>query len=84
VTWTWALVQSPGADGTATRLVFRWRACTHPWWLTAGTHLLIVPADFLMSLGMLRGLARRVQQVEQDVKQQRAAADRNERMRRVS
>jgi hypothetical protein len=35
VTWTWAFVLSPGADGTATRLVFCWRACTHPWWLTA-------------------------------------------------
>jgi hypothetical protein len=62
VSWSWAFVLSPVADGAATRLVFRWRARTHPWWLTAGTHVLIVPADFLMSRGMLRGLARRVEQ----------------------
>lgn len=64
VTWTWAFVLSPVADGTATRLVFRWRARTHPWWLTAGTHAFIVPSDFVMSRGMLRGLARRVEQQE--------------------
>jgi hypothetical protein len=61
VTWSWAFALFPVADGTATRLVFRWRARTHPWWLTAGTHLVIVPADFVMSRGMLRGLARRVE-----------------------
>lgn len=61
VTWSWAFALSPVADGTATRLVFRWRARTHPWWLTAGTHLFIVPADFVMSRGMLRGLSRRVE-----------------------
>jgi len=62
VAWSWVFALSPVADGTATRLVFRWRARTHPWWLTAGTHLFIVPADFVMSRGMLRGLARRVEQ----------------------
>jgi hypothetical protein len=62
VTWSWVFVLSPVADGTAARLVFRWRARTHPWWLTAGTHLFIVPADFVMSRGMFRGLARRVEQ----------------------
>ena len=61
VTWTWAFVLSPVAGGTATRLVFRWRARTHPWWLTAGVHLFLLPADFVMSRGMLRGLARRVE-----------------------
>jgi hypothetical protein len=61
VTWSWAFVLSSLADGTATRVVFRWRARTHPWWLTAGTHIFIVPADLLMSSAMLRGLARRVE-----------------------
>jgi hypothetical protein len=61
VTWSWAFALSPVAEGTATRLVFRWRASTYPWWLTAGIHLLVVPADFVMSRGMLRGLARRVE-----------------------
>jgi hypothetical protein len=64
VTWTWAFLLSPVAGGTHTRLVFRWRARTHPWWLTAGTHAVIVPADFVMARGMLRGLARRVEQRE--------------------
>jgi hypothetical protein len=62
VDWTWAFVLSPVAGGCATRLVFRWRGRTHPWWLTAAFHLVIVPADFVMSRGMLRGLARRVEQ----------------------
>lgn len=77
VAWSWAFVLSPAADGTATRLMFRWRARTHPWWLTAGTHLLMVPADFVMSLGMLRGLARRVEQ-------QRAHSEPSGTTRRVS
>jgi hypothetical protein len=35
-----------------------------PWWLTAGTHAVIVPADFVMARGMLRGLACRVERQE--------------------
>ena len=61
VTWSWAFVLAPEAGGRETRLLFRWRARTRPWWVTLGTHLFIVPADFLMSRGMLRGLARRVE-----------------------
>ena len=57
--WTWSFVLTPVADGHATRLVFRWRGRTRPWWFTAGAHLAIVPADFVMSRGMLRGLCRR-------------------------
>lgn len=37
-----------------------------PWWLTAGTHAVIVPADFVMARGMLRGLARRAEGQERD------------------
>ncbi|MBO0844647.1 MAG: hypothetical protein J2P22_04450 [Nocardioides sp.] len=59
VSWTWTFVLSPVAGGRATRLVFRWRARTYPWWLTAGVHAAIVPADLVMSRAMLRGLARR-------------------------
>jgi hypothetical protein len=59
VHWSWAFELEP-MDGTATRLVFRWRARTRPWWLTAAAHGLVVPADLVMSRGMLRGLARRV------------------------
>lgn len=61
ITWLWAFVLTPLSDGAATRLVFRWRAKTHPWWLTVGTHLLLVPADFVMSRGMLRGIASRAE-----------------------
>ncbi|GAA1146813.1 hypothetical protein GCM10009606_27130 [Nocardioides aquiterrae] len=58
--WTWSFVLEPVDHGRRTRLVFRWRARTAPWWITAGAHLLIVPADLVMSRGMLRGLRRRV------------------------
>jgi hypothetical protein len=60
--WTWCFVLSPvDTDaGQATRLVFRWRARTSPWWLTAGANLLIIPADFVMSRDMLHGLRDRV------------------------
>lgn len=58
--WTWTFVLRPVDGGRSTRLVFRWRARTGPWWLTAGTHLVIVPADLVMSRGMMRGLRSRV------------------------
>lgn len=58
--WTWSFRLTPVDGGRATRLVFRWRARTAPWWLTLGAHLFIVPADFVMSRGMLRGLGERV------------------------
>jgi len=58
--WTWSFDLTPVEDGTATRLQFRWRARTRPWWLTVGAHLVILPADLVMSRGMFRGLARRV------------------------
>ena len=58
--WTWTFALAPVDGGRRTRLVFRWRARTAPSWLTAGAHLLVVPADFVMSRGMMRGLRRRV------------------------
>lgn len=58
--WTWSFTLAPVDAGRSTRLVFRWRARTAPWWLTLGAHAFIVPADFVMSRGMLRGLRRRV------------------------
>ena len=56
---TWSFRLMPVDDGRATRVMFRWRSRTSPWWLTAGAHLVIIPADFVMSRGMLRGLRRR-------------------------
>ena len=58
--WTWSFVLKPVDGARATRLVFRWRARTAPWWLTVGAEVVILPADFVMSRGMLRGLARRL------------------------
>jgi hypothetical protein len=60
VDWTWAFVLTPVDDGRRTRLVFRWRGRTTPGWLTATFQALVVPADAVMSPGMLRGLAARV------------------------
>ena len=60
--WTWTFVLEAVDGGRRTRLVFRWRARTAPVWVTAGAHLLILPADLVMSRGMLRGLRRRVDQ----------------------
>lgn len=57
VDWTWAFVLVPTTDGT--RLLFRWRAHTRPWWLTLGAHAFLLPADYVMSSSMLRGIARR-------------------------
>ena len=58
--WSWTFDLTPVDGGAATRLQFRWRARTRPWWLTAGAHLVVLPADLVMSRGMFRGLARRV------------------------
>ncbi len=58
--WTWAFELHPVDAGRSTRLVFRWRARTAPPWLTVGAHLVVVPADAVMSRGMLRGLRQRV------------------------
>ena len=47
VDWTWAFVLVPTSGGT--RLLFRWRAHTRPWWLTLGAHAFLLPADYVMS-----------------------------------
>jgi hypothetical protein len=59
--WSWAFVLDPVDDGTKTRFAFRsrWRAA--PWWLTLGGRLALVPADFLMSRDMLRGVKLRAE-----------------------
>ncbi|HET6652297.1 MAG TPA: hypothetical protein VFH10_06615 [Nocardioides sp.] len=58
IAWTWTFQLSPvdTRSGPGTRLVFRWRARTSPWWLTVGANTILVPADFVMSRDMLRGL----------------------------
>jgi hypothetical protein len=61
VDWTWAFVLEPAAEEGSTRFAFRWRAVTRPWWLRALAWALIVPADAVMSRGMLRGVAARAE-----------------------
>ena len=58
VDWTWAFTLHRTSRGS--RLVFRWRAVTTPGWLTALTQLIVVPADAVMSRGMLHGIRDRV------------------------
>jgi len=58
IDWTWTFHLRPTADG-GTRLHLRVRARTRPWWLTAGYRVALVPADYVMALGMLRGLRAR-------------------------
>ena len=60
IDWTWVFRLSPRAGGR-TRLHLRVRGRTEPWWLTAAYQAAIVPADFVMATGMLRGIRRRVE-----------------------
>lgn len=59
--WSWAFVLTPLDDGRRTRFHFRSRWITSPWWLTIGGRLGIVPADFIMSRDMLRGVKERAE-----------------------
>ncbi len=63
VDWSWAFVLSPVGRGqdALTRFHFRSRWATSPWWMTLGGRLVIVPADFVMSRDMLRGVRRRAE-----------------------
>ena len=59
--WSWAFVLTPLDAGRRTRFHFRSRWTTHPWWLTVSGWLGVVPADFLMSRDMLRGVKARAE-----------------------
>jgi hypothetical protein len=59
--WSWTFVLLPLDDGRRTRFLFRSRWTTAPWWLTLGGWLVIVPADFVMSRDMLRGVKARAE-----------------------
>jgi len=61
--WSWAFVLTPITDGSQTRFHFRSRWVTRPWWLTLGGHLGLVPADFVMSRDMLRGVKQRAERL---------------------
>jgi hypothetical protein len=59
--WTWVFVLTPVEDGRRTRFHFRSRWVSHPWWFTLSGWLGVVPADFVMSPGMLRGVKQRAE-----------------------
>jgi hypothetical protein len=59
--WGWAFVLTPVDGGRRTRFHFRSRWTTAPWWFTLGARLLVVPADFVMSRDMLRGVRQRAE-----------------------
>gem|GEM_PF-553810 len=63
VDWSWAFSVLPLGSGRRSRLIFRWCAATKPWWLTLSAWLMIVPADFIMSRDMLRGVKRRAERL---------------------
>jgi hypothetical protein len=64
IDWTWSFRLEP-LRGGRTRLLLRVRGRMSPRWLTVLYVATIVPADFVMARGMLRGIKSRVERVEQ-------------------
>ena len=60
IDWTWCFALSQPAP-QRTRVRLRVRGKTSPWWVTTLYQAGIVPADYVMAMGMLRGLKRRVE-----------------------
>lgn len=60
IDWSWAFVLDR-LDGGQTRFLFRTRMRLQPWWVSARYWAAIVPADFIMSRQMLRGVNARAE-----------------------
>ena len=60
-TWTWCF-RLTGLDDGRTRVHLRARGHSAPWWLTVAYVGALIPADYVMATGMLRGLRRRVEE----------------------
>lgn len=60
ITWTWCL-RLTALDGDGTRVQLRVRGRMAPWWFAAVYLATIIPADYIMSMGMLRGLKLRAE-----------------------
>jgi len=56
-TWTFVVTRQPGGC----RVHLRVRGRTTPWWLTAAYVVALVPADYVMAMGMLHGLRDRAE-----------------------
>ena len=52
---------TPTPDGAGTRVHLRVRGRMSPWWFAGFYVAAIIPADFIMATGMLRGLKARVE-----------------------
>ena len=61
IDWTWCLHLAPASEREDTRVHLRVRGRMEPWWLRVLYVATIVPADFVMARGMLRGLRQRVE-----------------------
>lgn len=59
-TWTWCFSISALDDGSS-RVHLRVRGHSEPWWLTALYVGALIPADYVMATGMLRGLRSRAE-----------------------
>ncbi len=59
IVWTWCLHLT--AVGEGTRLHLRARGRMSPWWFMASYVIGLVPADFIMATGMLRGIKHRAE-----------------------
>lgn len=60
VDWTWTLHLEDRHD-SRTRVHLRVRGRTAPWWLTLAYTAALVPADYVMAVGMLRGIRDRAE-----------------------
>src|SRR4051794_9710247 len=60
IDWTWAFVLDPLVGGR-TRFLFRTRVRLRPWWVAVFYWIVMVPADFIMSRQMLRGIKERAE-----------------------
>ncbi len=58
--WTWCFRLTDLGDGS-TRVHLRVRGHSSPWWLTALYVGALIPADYVMATGMLRGVKRRAE-----------------------
>lgn len=60
IDWTWSMGLT-ALPGQRTRLQLRVRGRMAPWWVSMLYVAAIVPADFVMARGMLRGIKQRVE-----------------------
>jgi hypothetical protein len=60
IVWTWSFLVDERPGGT-TRVHLRVRGRMSPWWFAALYVGLVPPADYVMAVGMLRGLRRRAE-----------------------